>query len=275
MKRRSYSDELGLALVRFFQNYLPTLRGMSRHTIHSYRDTLVLLLRFLSAKRHCGIERLDLAAITADSVGQFLTSLEQNRNNGIATRNTRLAAIHTFARFLASERPEHLAASQAILGIPFKRGARSAPIEYLEPDEVEALLKAVDRGTAAGRRDYALLSLMFNTGARVQEVLDLRLCDLRVQRPCQTDCKARGTRCASARSGRRLPGCCSDLLKNARIPLTRMRHCLSTIAARSLPASGLVTCFASIWSRPKRSYLASGRNASTRTRLGIRLRSAC
>src|ERR1700693_4965780 len=77
MKRRSYSDELGLALVRFFQNYLPTLRGMSRHTIHSYRDTLVLLLRFLSAKRHCGIERLDLAAITADSVGQFLTSLER------------------------------------------------------------------------------------------------------------------------------------------------------------------------------------------------------
>lgn len=58
MKRRSYSDELGRILVRFFQDYLPTLRGMSRHTIHSYRDTLVLLLRFLSAKRHCGIERL-------------------------------------------------------------------------------------------------------------------------------------------------------------------------------------------------------------------------
>jgi integrase/recombinase XerD len=185
MKRRSYSDELGRVLVRFFQDYLPTLRGMSRHTIHSYRDTLVLLLRFLSVKRHCGIERLDLAAITAESVGQFLTSLERDRHNGIATRNIRLAAIHTFARFLATERPEHLAAPQAILGIPFKRGARSAPIEYLEPDEVEALLNAVDRTTAAGRRDYALLSLMFNTGARVQEVLDLRLCDLRVQRPCQ------------------------------------------------------------------------------------------
>ena len=127
MKRRSYSNELGQVLVRFFQNYLPTLRGMSRHTIHSYRDTLVLLLRFLSAKRHCGIEGLDLAAITADSVGQFLASLERDRHNGIATRNARLAAIHTFARFLATERPEHLAAAQAILGIPFKRGARSAP----------------------------------------------------------------------------------------------------------------------------------------------------
>src|ERR1700676_1293429 len=194
MKRRSYSDELGRVLVRFFQDYLPTLRGMSRHTIHSYRDTLVLLLRFLSVKRHCGIDRLDLAAITAESVGQFLTSLERDRHNGIATRNIRLAAIHTFARFLASERPEHLAAPQAILGIPFKRGARSAPIEYLEPDEVEALLNAVDRTTAAGRRDYALLSLMFNTGARVQEVLDLRLCDLRVQRPCQVRLQGKGNK---------------------------------------------------------------------------------
>jgi len=194
MKRRSYSNELGQVLVRFFQNYLPTLRGMSRHTIHSYRDTLVLLLRFLSAKRHCGIEGLDLAAITADSVGQFLASLERDRHNGIATRNARLAAIHTFARFLATERPEHLAAAQAILGIPFKRGARSAPIEYLEQDEVEALLKAVDRTTAAGRRDYALFSLMFNTGARVQEVLDLRLCDLRVQRPCQVRLQGKGNK---------------------------------------------------------------------------------
>jgi site-specific recombinase XerD len=167
---------------------------MSRHTIHSYRDTLVLLLRFLSARRHCGIERLDFAAITAESVGQFLTSLERDRHNGIATRNARLAAIHTFAKFLATERPEHLAAAQAILGIPFKRGARSAPIEYLEQDEVEALLNAVDRTTAAGRRDYALFSLMFNTGARVQEVLDLRLCDLRVQRPCQVRLQGKGNK---------------------------------------------------------------------------------
>lgn len=112
----------------------------------------------------------------------------------IATRNARLAAIHTFAKFLATERPEHLAAAQAILGIPFKRGARSAPIEYLEQDEVEALLSAIDRTTAAGRRDYALFSLMFNTGARVQEVLDLRLCDLRVQRPCQVRLQGKGNK---------------------------------------------------------------------------------
>ncbi|MGF6978163.1 integrase/recombinase XerD [Paraburkholderia sp. JPY465] len=194
MKRHPYSDELGRSLVRFFQDYLPTLRGMSRHTIHSYRDTLVLLLRFLSAKRHRGIEHLDLAAINAESVGQFLTSLEQVRHNGIATRNARLAAIHTFARFLATEGPEHLAAAQAILGIPFKRGARSAPIEYLEQDEVQALLNAVDRTTVPGRRDYALFSLMFNTGARVQEVLDLRLCDLRLQRPCQVRLQGKGNK---------------------------------------------------------------------------------
>jgi integrase/recombinase XerD len=194
MKLRANTNNLGQGLVRFFQEYLPTLRGMSPHTIHSYRDALLLFLRFLAAKQHCGIERLDLSAITIDSVGQFLKSLERDRHNGITTRNTRLAAIHTFARFLATECPEHLAAWQGILGIPFKRGARSAPIEYLEQNEVEALLKAIDRSTIIGRRDYALFSLMFNTGARVQELLDLRLCDVRLQRPCQVRLQGKGSK---------------------------------------------------------------------------------
>ena len=190
--KRSRLNDLGLCVEKFFREYLPALRGMSQHTIRSYRDALVLFLRFVS--RHTGqrLEDLGLAAFTAERVGLFLTFLEAERHNGIATRNARLAALHTFARFLATESPEHLAELQRILGVPFKRGARNAPIEYLESVEVEALLQQIDCSTEMGRRDYALFALMFNTGARVQEVLDLKLSDVRSEPPCQVRLHGKG-----------------------------------------------------------------------------------
>ena len=101
------------------------------------------------------------------------------------TRNVRLAALHTFSRFLAAQDPTHLDHAQRILGIPFKR-ARPRPIAYLEYEEIAAVLAGVDRSTRAGRRDYALLATMFNTGARVQEILDLRASDLQLTKPCST-----------------------------------------------------------------------------------------
>ena len=194
MKKRARPNDLGRGLVRFFQEYLPTLRGMSPHTIHSYRDALLLLLRFLSTRSRCGIESLDLSALTADSVGQFLAALERERHNGVMTRNVRLAAVHTFVRFLATEYPEHLVALQAILAIPFKRGGRVEPIAYLEQNEVKALLDAPDQSTIAGRRDHALFALMFNTGARVQELLNLRFCDVRLQPPSQVKLAGKGNK---------------------------------------------------------------------------------
>lgn len=177
--------DLGRPIVRFFQEYLPTLRGMSRHTIRSYRDSMILFLGF--AATDCGrpIEALTIADITADRVGRFLASLESERHNSITTRNARLAALHTFARFVIAETPEHMATLQQVLGIPFKRGARVAPIEYLETKEIEAVLAGIDRKTPAGNRDYAMFSLMFNTGARVQEIVDLRVRDVRLEPPHQ------------------------------------------------------------------------------------------
>jgi integrase/recombinase XerD len=185
---------LGRSIVRFFQEYLPTLRGMSRHTIQSYRDGMILFLGFAAKDCRRPIEALDLADITADRVGHFLAFLEVERENAIATRNARLAAIHTFARFLIAENPDHMTALQQVLGIPFKRGARAAPIEYLEKSEIEALLARMDRKTPAGRRDYAMFSLMFNTGARVQEILDLRVRDLRLDPPCQVRLAGKGNK---------------------------------------------------------------------------------
>lgn len=185
---------LGRAVVRFFQEYLPTLRGMSRHTIANYRDSMILFLQFAARDSGRPIEALELSDLTADRMGRFLAALEAERHNSITTRNARLAAMHTFARFLIADHPEQMTALQQVLGIPFKRGAKAAPIEYLEKKEIEALLGSIDRTTVSGRRDYALFALMFNTGARVQEIVDLRVRDLRLESPCQVRFTGKGNR---------------------------------------------------------------------------------
>ena len=184
--------QLGRGVVRFFQEYLPSLRGMSPHTLRSYRDALVLLLRFVAHDAQRPIEALEIPDLKAERITRFLHFLETERHNGIATRNSRLAAIHAFARFLAAEQPEYLEVLQRILGIPFKRGAKEAAIEYLESGEVQALLNSINRSSLSGHRDYTLFALMFNTGARVQEILNLRLRDLRLDPPCQVRLLGKG-----------------------------------------------------------------------------------
>ena len=205
---------LGRSIVRFFQEYLPTLRGMSRHTIQSYRDAMILFLGFAAKDRKRAVEALELADITADRVVRFLAFLETERKNSVTTRNARLAAMHTFARFLIGENPDHMAALQQILGIPFKRGARTAPIEYLEKVEIEVLLSGIDRKTPAGRRDYAMFSLMFNTGARVQEILNLRVRDVRLELPCQVRLAGKGNKVRLCPIWPRTAQLLKDLIQN-------------------------------------------------------------
>jgi site-specific recombinase XerD len=176
---------LALLLQDFFSRQLPNLRGMSPHTIQSYRDSLVLLLRFVALqKKNRGVSTLDLEDLGIDEVQSFLDYLERERESSVTTRNVRLSAIHSFFRFVAAERPDRLEHAQRILGIPFKR-TQSRVIEYLEYEEIEKILSAIDRSNRKGRRDYTLLATMFNTGARVQEILDLRGCDLRLTPPYQ------------------------------------------------------------------------------------------
>lgn len=189
---RATPTDLGRDLVKFFEDFLPAQRGLSPHTIRSYRDALVLLLVFTSRDVKRPVERLDIPHLTHDRIARFLASLETDRHNGIATRNARLGAIHVFARFMATHRPEHLGSLQQLIGMPFKRGACEAPIEYLERGEMEALLRSIDRWSRLGRRDYTLFALMFNTGARVQEVLDLRVRDVRFDAPAQVRLLGKG-----------------------------------------------------------------------------------
>jgi len=182
MTRHDQPNSLARALRRFFADHMPRARGLSPHTILSYRDAFALLLRFLAARLGQDVVDLDLCDIDPDGVIAFLEHLETGRGNCAATRNARLAAIHAFARFVAAQHPEHLEICQRLLAVPFKR-ARLRVIDYLEDDEVAAMLAATDRTTADGRRDAALLLVMLNTGGRVQEILDIRPRDLQLDRP--------------------------------------------------------------------------------------------
>jgi site-specific recombinase XerD len=171
---------LARVLRGFFADHLPLVRGSSPHTVLSYRDSLVLFLRFVAERRRRSVSQLDLADLGPSEVVDFLQHLESDRRNLVATRNVRLAAIHAFFRYCATEEPACVEHSQRVLAVPFKR-SRSRPIEYFDYHEIEAILAHVDRTTADGRRDYALLATMFNTGARVQEIVALCVRDLQLE----------------------------------------------------------------------------------------------
>ena len=140
-------NALACALRGFFSDHLPRVRGMSPHTVCSYRDAFVLLLRFLAARRRCAVLKLDFDDLTPDAILAFLDHLESERKNTAATRNARLAAIHAFASCAVMNQPEQMELCQRIRAVPFKR-ARARLVEYLEAGEVRAVLDAPDRETA-------------------------------------------------------------------------------------------------------------------------------
>lgn len=184
-------NPLARALRDFFSDHLPKLRGLSAHTVLSYRDSLRLLLCFVAARRGASVSDLDVKHFEPQDIIDFLHHLEHVRGSTASTRNVRLAAIHAFFRYLCAHDPERIEQCQHILGVPFKR-ARARPVAYLEYDEIDAILGTIDRSIADGRRDYALLVTMFNTGARVQELLDLRVGDLQLQKPFQARLVGKG-----------------------------------------------------------------------------------
>ncbi len=179
-----YPNELALGLRDFFSEFLPKVKGASPHTVASYRDSIVLLLRFAANQQGRSVSVLEFNDIDAQQILAFLNHLETKRGNSATTRNVRLSAFHSFFRFVATREPDRLEHCQRILVIPFKRACQRT-IEYLEYEEIQQVLSAVDQSTLDGRRDYALFAILFNTGARVQEILDLRVCDLQLSKPFQ------------------------------------------------------------------------------------------
>ncbi len=160
----------------FFEKYLSVERHVSRHTVLAYRDSLKLFLLHAAERFGCTADQLDDAALDVEIVRSFLGWLETERKCGARTRNHRLAAIKSFVRYVASVAPEHLERCRRIRELQPARFGHPE-IEYLDEDEVIALLRAIDPIT--GRRDRALLLLLYNTGARVQELVDLDVSDFR------------------------------------------------------------------------------------------------
>jgi len=165
-------NALSRTLRRFFAEHLPGVRGASPHTVTSYRDAWALLLRFLAARTERPVVELDIGDLDPDAIVAFLEHLEHDRGNSATTRNARLAALHAFARYAATLYPEWLETCHRLLAVPFKR-ASTRVVEYLEASEIRALIEAIDLRTPSGHRDHTLLLTLFNTGARVQELLDL------------------------------------------------------------------------------------------------------
>ena len=171
---------IGFWIRLFLTEYLPGERNLSQNTLESYRDTFVLRLSFLAQKIRKPIEKLSVGEIQSSLIRLFLLHIEEYRKCCVATRNQRLAAIRALAHFIGERNPEYIAWSAEIWSIPFKKTFTSA-VGYLEKREMDALLNAPDRSTVQGKRDYALLLFMYNTGARATEVAQVTIRDLSFQ----------------------------------------------------------------------------------------------
>lgn len=164
-------------LQQFFTDRLCTQLAASPNTIAGYRDTFRLLLRFASEQTGRAPTRLKIDDLNADLVGDFLAYVESERGNSARSRNTRLAAIRSFFRFVAMNEPAYLLHCQKILTMPSKRYIRQ-PVAFLDSPEIEALLAAPDRTTWMGRRDHVILLVALQTGLRASELINLCRCDI-------------------------------------------------------------------------------------------------
>lgn len=183
---------LARSLHGFFTDYLPRQKALSPHTLHSYRNSLKLFLQFVAGGKR-DPSRITLEELTVERTLAFLHHLEVDRKNQSSTRNIRLSAIHSFFRYLGSQQPDYLEQAQRILNLPFKR-TEQREIQHLEFAEIQAVLKAINRSTPDGRRDFVLLSLLFNTGARVSEIVSLKATDLRLRPPASVLLHGKGSK---------------------------------------------------------------------------------
>lgn len=175
-------DRLFALVQSFFSGHLQKVRGASSHTIAAYRDAMRLFLQFAADRRRVAVSRLRIVDLDADMVGAFLQSLEDHRHNSIATRNCRRIALRGFFQHALRQDPSRADQYARVLALPSKRSARPLP-RFLEPHQMRRLLAQPDRRTRAGQRDYALLLLLYNSGARISEALAVCQRDLQLVVP--------------------------------------------------------------------------------------------
>jgi len=178
-------------IVSFFHKHLCDQCGCSPNTVQSYCECIRLLIQFCCREQSICADALDLEAINEETILRFLDSLEKERGNQARTRNQRLAAIKSFYRYLAQQEPTLLAACTRICAIRSKKTEHKV-IKPLSGNEIKAILEAVPLNTVWGLRDHALIMLMYNTGARVQELADLKIRDIRTNRCPQVKLTGKG-----------------------------------------------------------------------------------
>ncbi len=181
-------------LTKFFTEYLVGERGASSHTIRSYRDTFTLVLTYMDKVKHIAADRLTLTHFCRESVLDFLDWLQKERECTNSTRNQRLAALHSFFKYMQYEDVRHIGQWQSILSIKVKKQGKRSFINYLTVDGIKFLLKQIPVNTKEGRRNLALLALLYDSGARVHELIDLSPSSLNLNKPCYVTLLGKGNK---------------------------------------------------------------------------------
>jgi site-specific recombinase XerD len=180
-------------IKRFFSHYLPVQKGLAANTILAYRDAIKLLLCYAADTLNKSVEDLSVEEIDESLVLDFLEHVENTRGCSPRTRNARLAAIRALFGFIAREEPSLLLHCQTIRTIPLKR-TQHKTVDYLEESEMQALLNVVELNWRTGVRDNALLLLLYNTGARVSEIVQLKVVDLHLDDTAQVKLLGKGSK---------------------------------------------------------------------------------
>lgn len=189
MSKKYLSDYLTDYLTR----YLPLQIGASPNTIRSYRDAFIVFLRYCRDELKIKPEKLTMDQISRKMVEVYLLWLEENKGCAVSTRNHRLTVIHALMRYIAVEDPRYMSKCQEILGIDFKKCAKRE-VEYLTVDELKIIFEQPDSKRKNGQRDLTMLSLLYDSGARVQELVDLKLKDIRFTKPATVTLTGKGNK---------------------------------------------------------------------------------
>jgi integrase/recombinase XerD len=169
-------------ITGFLSRYLPGQRNLSKNTISSYRDTIKLFLVYCESEENLKVKKIIIDDITPKLMMRYLAWLEGVRGCGIATRNQRLAAFKSFFHYVVAVDPKHLLLCQQILGLPMKKSPRPT-MSFFSPEGLHRLLRQPNTATKNGRRDHAMLVLLYDTAARVQEIIDLAVRNIRLEQP--------------------------------------------------------------------------------------------
>jgi site-specific recombinase XerD len=180
-------------LSKFLSTYLSGQRNYSKNTVLSYRDTFKIFLAYLKDEKGIAAEKITLNSFSSDIIIEFIVSLKEKRKSSVSTCNQRLGAIHAFFDFVQGEMPEMLAICQEVIHVKMMKAPQAA-INYLSLDGIQALLSMPDTRFKSGRRDAMMLSLMYDTGARVQEIVDMTVGDVRFISPATVRLYGKGSK---------------------------------------------------------------------------------